>query len=188
MPAVSWDIALKELLDAGSPEEWGRIVEARRSVLLDPNTLLAVKRTVADAQRSGSRMQGPLEVIDAFLRTARDRGVQSAVAAEKSRREEESQAIASFLSVPLDQTGQALRRHQRILLTAEAIRMAKRLSAALASQEDPADPMQPFRRNVRQLQLTFLEDAHLRGIDAAEQQYVNGLNAAIAAFDANFSE
>ncbi|HEY7021603.1 MAG TPA: hypothetical protein VH349_10840 [Ktedonobacterales bacterium] len=133
-------------------------------------------------------MQGPLEVIAAFLQTAHDRGVQAAVAAEKSRREEESLAIAAFLSAPLDQTGQTLRQHQHILLTAEAVRMANRLSAALARQDDPAEPMLSFRRDVRRLKLAFLEDARAKGIDEAERQYLNGLAQVIATASADFGE
>src|SRR6185437_7847978 len=108
-----------------------------------------------------------------------ERGIAVAVAAENERREQILHAIAAFMSAPVGSTGQILRHYQQVLLTTDAVRMAKRTMTMLASQDDPTDSMLPLRQAVRQAQMAFLEEALAQGVDAAEHQYATRLEAAL---------
>ena len=173
MSDMSWHLALSEFIRADTPDGWGRIVEAHRGELLDPLSLLTFERAVTNARRENSPNAGTIEAVSVFLHTAQRQGVQAAVSDERQRRERIVNATARFLSAPLAQTGQTLRQHEQTLLSADAVRMAKRMIGSLASEDDLSDPLTPLRRRVRELQVEFLEHARAQGIDIAERQYAD---------------
>ncbi|HEV7127275.1 MAG TPA: hypothetical protein VGN32_07515 [Ktedonobacterales bacterium] len=178
MSDLSWHLAVKSLLDAESPEEWGRIVTAQRGELLTSSSLRSFERALHDAQREGNPIAVPMQVVYAFLRMANEKGISASVAQEKQRREAIIHAGATLLSAAVWDATAVLRQFQSTLLDPDAIRMIGRL-AAVAAREHPSDPLADVRQKISTLKLALLDDARVNGIDAAERRYNTAMTALI---------
>jgi hypothetical protein len=178
MSEVAWAEAMKALIRADSPEEWGRIVTAQRQVLLTPVTLLSMQRALDDAERRGDPTAAPMRVVYDFLQAAQEKGVPAAVAQERARRDAITHAGAAYLSAGVWETPDVLTQFQSTLLQPDAIRVVRRM-AALAAQEQAADPLAPVRQRISDLKLAMLDDARAHGPVDATRRYTEAMTALI---------
>lgn len=179
MADISWQLALKQLMEADSPDAMGLIVARHEQELLSPSSLLSIERAVESARREGKSVLGPMEVVRGFLLMARERGIPAAVAQQTHRREAITHASAAYLAASVWDTVGVLRQYQRTLLDPDAIRMTRRV-AAMASDDGSSDPLAAIRRAISTLKLALLDDAQAHGLDVAEQRYVVAMSDLIA--------
>lgn len=180
-PEVRWgpedlNTVFLAFLNTGTVDESVRILERSKDVLLTQTAFQALQTMINISETYNREDVNNLEQKRRLLELARDmKDVQKAGQAMQCHLDEVRDAVVAFMIAKTDALRQTWEQHQKILLTTEGIRRAKRLAEQLKEGERSGDSGDPRRHRVREFRVRYLEDARAHGIDYAQRHYYEGL-------------
>jgi hypothetical protein len=173
-PEVDLIEAISALINAQTPEEWGHIVEQRRTVFLtSPSPGLQVLQGVLDEeirQKRNKELALQLNARLRFLEIAIKENIPEAVR-QATILAKQKEAIEAYLGAGVLQAPAVLLHYQAALLSDEGFADAKRIAEGIEKTSDPSERDFQGRNIVRRLKIQALAQARAYDVDYAVNWY-----------------